>query len=91
MARSVKYSKKFTSNDGADFIVRFYYSGVFTIEDYRGEHELGEYRLKVSMNSKYNDIYVARFWDDYSKQYSNFWISELAHDLANHYYNSYFL
>lgn len=34
-------SYKFRHNDGSDVKVRFYFTGIYTIVDKNGEHELG--------------------------------------------------
>lgn len=45
---------KFTSREGKVYRVKFYDSGVYTITDKNGEHELGIWEKKPMLVGKYN-------------------------------------
>ena len=82
---------KFKNKDGVEIKVRFYFTGIYTIVDKNGEHELGEWVKKPLLVGRY-DLpskdphcveYRARPFE-YKKAYSDTSLSELAMKVAHH-------
>lgn len=83
-------SYKFTNKNGVEIKVRFYFTGIYTIVDKNGEHELGTWRkepllvgrhLKTSKD-KSRVIYRARPFDCHF-DYADYALRDVALQLAN--------
>lgn len=85
-------SYKFKHNEsGEEIKVRFYFTGIYTIVDKNGEHEMGEWVKKPLPVGKYDRPSKDRHCVEYrarpfecKKAYSDTSLKELAMNVARH-------
>lgn len=83
-------SYKFTNKEGAVIKVRFYFTGIFTIVDKNGEHEMGLWDKKPLLRAdgrpskdKSCVLYKAKPFL-YKASFSDTWLKIVAHQIANY-------
>lgn len=83
-------SYKFTNREGAVIKVRFYFTGIFTIVDKNGEHEMGlwdkEPLFRIDgrpSKDKSQVLYKAKPFS-YKAAFSDTWLKDVARKIANY-------
>lgn len=83
-------SYKFSNKDGVEIKVRFYFTGIYTIVDKNGEHEMGTWKKEPLLVGRHNKpskdksrvIYRARPFDC-PFDYADYALRDVALKLAN--------